>query len=51
MLFQTMSFVKIYAFQKGWEEKNNNYVRYEENNVYLNVKPRKHIALHTKYTK
>ncbi len=35
VLFQTMSFVKMYTFQKGWEEKNNNYVRYEENNVYF----------------
>ncbi len=37
-----MSFVKIYMFQKGRAERCNNIVRYVENNVFLNLKLRKH---------
>ncbi len=44
-----MSFVKIDAFQKGGAERINNNVQYVENNVFLNLKPCKHIALHQIY--
>ncbi len=45
-LFRTMSFVKIYVFQKGRAERSNNNVLYVEIMCFLNLKPRKHIALH-----
>ncbi len=44
-----MSFVKIDAFHKGGAERSNNNVRYVENNVFFNLKLRKHIALHQIY--
>ncbi len=44
-LFRVMSFVKIDAFHKGVGERSNNNVQYVEN-VFFNLKLRKHIALH-----
>ncbi len=41
-----MNFVNIDVFQKGGAERSNNNVRYVESNVFFNLKPRKHIALH-----
>ncbi len=42
-----MSFVRIYAFQKGGAERRNNNVHYAENNVFFNLKPCKHITPNT----
>ncbi len=45
-LFRTMSFVKITRFGKAVQRGEKINVRNVENNVFLNLKPRKHIALH-----
>ncbi len=46
LLLRTMSFVKTDVFQKGRAERSNNNVQFVENYVFLNLKSRKHIALH-----
>ncbi len=46
-LLRTMSFVKIDPFQKDRAQRSNNNVQYVENNVFLNLKPHKHIAPNT----
>ncbi len=46
VLFRTMSFIKIDAFQKGGAERSNNNVQYVEDHVFFYLKTWKHIALH-----
>ncbi len=45
MLFRTMSFVKIDAFQKGRAERSSNNVRYVKNYVFVNLKPCKYCIM------